>query len=333
MKSNQCDNTFVQKQSKQSFLARIIGSAEFGVAVPLIVIVVITAIANPNFFMIENFTTLFKMLPYVAIVSLGVSFPLITGNVDISVGKVAGFMGMLFPYFMIVLKMNPWLSLVLTLVAGGLIGIINGFLIVKLGLPDFVATIGTLYMADGARFLLTKGYPLSPLPYGLGKIGDATPLWISWPFWIGVVLFIAVGIIQRKTLFGRRLYATGDNREVAKLSGIAVNRMRLAAYSICGVMTAIAGILLTIDLDNGVPQNGDGWEFKAIAACAVGGVSLLGGKGSALGVAIGVTIIFIIDNSLIMLGVPAPLQKAATGVILAGAVMFDIAKQRRKIRA
>ena len=96
---------------------------------------------------------------------------------------------------------------------------------------------------------------------------------------------------------------------------------------------AIAGILFTIDLDNGVPQNGDGWEFKAIASCAVGGVSLRGGKGSALGVAIGVLIINVLDNSLIMVGIPATMQKSITGIVLAGAVMLDIVKQRRKIKA
>jgi len=320
-------------KNNDSFFTRIFRSAEFGILVPLLAIIVVTWIVNPTFMEIKNFTTILKILPFVAIVALGESFPLITGNVDISVGQVAGLMGMLFPYFMIVQGMGLVISIVLTLIAGCIIGMVNGLLIVKLGLPDFVATIGMYYIAYGAKNLLTKGYPLSPLPFDLGKMGDATPLWISWPFWIAVVMFIVVGFIQKKTLWGRRLYATGDNREVAKLSGINADRMRITAYIICGLMVAIAGMLQTIDLDNGVPQNGEGWEFKAIASCAVGGVSLMGGKGTALGVGIGVIIMFIIANSLIMLSVPAALQTSVTGVILAAAVMFDIIKQKRKIRA
>jgi ribose/xylose/arabinose/galactoside ABC-type transport system permease subunit len=318
---------------KESVFAKLFRSAEFGVFIPLLAIVVVTAIVNKNFLTLANFTTELKILPFLGIVALGESFALITGNVDISVGQVSGFMGMLFPYFMIVQSMNPWLSLILTLIAGLIVGAFNGFLIVKLGLPDFVATIGSLYIFQGAKILLTKGYPLSPLPYDLGALGDATPLGISWPFWIAVVLFIIVGIVQRKTIWGRRLYATGDNREVAKLAGINVDKMRITAYSICGLLTAIGGILLTIDLNNAVPQNGDGWEFKAIASCAVGGVSLAGGKGTALGVAIGVVIVFILDNALIMLSVPTAYQKCVTGIVLAASVMFDIIKQKRKIRA
>lgn len=317
---------------KISIFSKIVQSAEFGVLIPLLVITVITALLNRNFLTLTNFTTILKILPFMAIATLGISFVLMTGNVDISIGRTAGLCGMVFPYCMIVLEMNPIISFIIAMLVGGLIGLFNGFLIVRLGLPDFVATIGTLYAAGGARFLLTKGYPLSPLPYNLGKFGDATPLGLSWSLFIALALYVAVQFILRKTLFGRRLLATGDNREVAALAGINVARMRMAAYSICGFLSALGGILLTIDLDNGMPQNGDGWEFKAIASCAVGGVSLMGGKGSALGVAIGVLIIFIVDNSLVMIGVPSSLQKSVTGVILGGAVMFDIIKQKQKIR-
>ena len=317
----------------KTFFSRIFHSPDFGVVIPLVVIMAVTTIINPRFFSLTNFSTMLKIIPFIAIVALAASFPLMTGNVDISVGRVMGFVGMVFPYCMIVLGLGLVISLVISLLVGALIGLFNGYLIVKMGVPDFIATIGTLYMAGGGRFLLTKGYPLSPLPFDLGKMGDATPLGLSWPLIIAVILFVIVGFVIKKTVFGRRLLATGDNREVAALSGINVPRMRITAYVICGLLVAIAGILFTIDLDNGVPQNGDGWEFKAIASCAVGGVSLRGGKGSALGVAIGVLIINVLDNSLIMLDVPATLQKSVTGIVLAGAVMLDIIKQRRKIRA
>lgn len=321
------------KYDKGSVWSRLFHSAEFGVFVPLLIITIITGVFNPDFLKPNNFTTILKIIPFIALVALGESFTLMTGNVDISVGRASGLAGMLFAYFMIVIGMHWIPAMLIALLVGGGIGLLNGFLVVKVGLSDFISTIGTLYMAGGIRFLLTKGYPLNPLPYNLGAFGDAEPLGLSWPFWIAVFLFTAVHIINKRTKFGRNLLAVGDNREVAALAGINVPRIRMAAYIICGLFAAFAGVLFTIDLNNGVPQNGDGWEFKAIASCAVGGVSLSGGKGSALGVAIGALIIYILTNSLIMLSVPPTLQKSVIGIVLAGSVMLDIWKQRRKVKA
>ena len=312
---------------------RFLHAPEFGVFIPLLIIIIITGIFNPDFLKLNNFTTIFKIIPFIAIVALGESFVLMTGNVDISVGRASGFAGIFFAYLLIVSKMHWFPSMIIVLFVGAAVGFINGFLVVKVGIADFIATIGSLYMVGGARYLLTKGYPLSPLPYSLGRIGDAVPLGLSWPFWIAVFLFAAVYFVNKKTKYGRNLLAAGDNREVAALAGINVDKIRLSAYTICGILAALAGILFTIDLDNGVPQNGDGWEFRAIASCAVGGVSLAGGKGSALGVAIGALIIYILSNSLIMLSVPPTLQKSVIGVLLAGSVMLDVWKQKRKIKA
>ena len=323
----------VDKDNKaKRMIGAITHSAEIGIIIPFIGILLITTAVNPNFLTINNFSTIFKIFPFMAFTVLGVMFPIMTGNVDISVGRVAGLCGMVFPYLMMVQSMPLVPSLLISILVGALIGLFNGFLIVKVKLPDFVATIGTYYMAGGARFLLTKGYPLSPLPYNLGAFGRATPLGLSWPFFMMLGLFVIADIVVKRTIFGRQLLATGDNREVAALSGINVARMRMTAYTICGFVTAIGGILLTINLNNGVPQNGDGWEFKAIASCAIGGVSLLGGRGSALGALIGVLTLNIVDNSLVMMGVSASWQRSVTGIILAAVVMFDIIKQKQKIK-
>lgn len=312
---------------------KIYKTQEFGVFIPLLIIMVVTGLINKDFLKINNFITIFKIIPFIAIVALGESFILMTGNVDISVGRVAGFAGMIFAYFLIVKGLHWIPSFLIAFGIGGLIGAFNGLLVVKVGIADFIATIGSLYMIGGARFLLNKGYPLSPLPYKLGEFGDATPLGISWPFIITIILFAGVQFVNKRTKLGRFILAAGDNREVAMLAGIHVDRIRMLAYTLGGLFSALAGILLTIDLNNGVPQNGDGWEFRAIASCAVGGVSLSGGKGTALGVAIGALIIYTLSNSLIMLSVPATLQKSVIGILLAGSVMIDVMKQRKKIKA
>ncbi|MEA5002994.1 MAG: ABC transporter permease [Christensenella sp.] len=317
----------------ETLWTKFVHSNEFGVLVPLVVLVILTGLVNADFLTVGNFTTILKNVPFQGICALGIMFVLITGKVDISVGRVAGLAGMIFPFCMMRLNMPILPSIIIALAVGAAFGLLNGFLIVKVGMPDFVATIGTLYIAGGLRFLLTAGYPLTDLPFDLGAWGDQVVLGVSWPFWIMIGLFIIVAFVLKKTLWGRHLLATGDNQEVAALAGIKTVKVRMTAHMLCSIFAAAAGILLTIDANNGLPQSGDGWEFRAIAACAVGGVSLSGGKGSAIGVLIGVLLLYILENALIMMGIPSTMQKAVNGAVLAVAVLFDMYKQNRKIKA
>ena len=150
---------------------------------------------------------------------------------------------------------------------------------------------------------------------------------------IMIVFIVIVFIVIKKTLWGRRLLACGDNREVAMLAGINVKRMRITAYVLSAFFAAIGGILLTLDVGIGLPETGDGWEFRAIAGCVVGGVSLSGGKGSPLGILIGVTLVFVAENAIIFLGMPSTMRVAIQGALMAGAVLFDIFRQSRKVPA
>ena len=217
-----------------------------------------------------------------------------------------------------------------------LIGLFNGFLVVHMGVPDFVATMSTLYMVGGARYLFIKGYQLSLNTlegFTLTDVFDQRYLGMPMHFWVMLVLFVIVFIVIKKTLWGRRLLACGDNREVALLAGINVKRMRMMAYVLSAFFAAIGGILLTLDVGIGLPETGDGWEFRAIAGCVVGGVSLSGGKGSPLGILIGVTLVFVAENAIIFLGMPSTMRVAIQGALMAGAVLFDIFRQSRKVPA
>lgn len=205
-----------------------------------------------------------------------------------------------------------------------------------MGVPDFVATMSTLYMVGGARYLFIKGYQLSLNTlegFTLTDAFDQRYLGMPLHFWIMLVLFVIVFIVIKKTLWGRRLLACGDNREVAMLAGINVKRMRMTAYVLSAFFAAIGGILLTLDVGIGLPETGDGWEFRAIAGCVVGGVSLSGGKGSPLGILIGVTLVFVAENAIIFLGMPSTMRVAIQGALMAGAVLFDIFRQSRKVPA
>ena len=321
---------------RNSGFGRIVHSDEFSVFIPLLAIIVITTVFRRDFLTVKNFSAMFTQIPFIAIVALGVSFPLETGNVDISTGRVAGFAGIVMSALVVDAGWGAWPAILVALLACMLIGLFNGFLVVKMGVPDFVATMGTLYMVGGSRYLFIKGYQLAlerVESFTLTRVFDRRFLGMPPQFWVMLILFAVVFVVVKKTLWGRRLLACGDNREVASLAGINVFKMRMLAYMFCALLSAIAGILLTLDVGLGLPETGDGWEFRAIAGCVVGGVSLSGGKGSPLGILIGVTLVFVAENAIIFLDMPTTMRIAIQGALMAAAVLFDIFRQKRKVPA
>jgi ribose/xylose/arabinose/galactoside ABC-type transport system permease subunit len=152
-------------------------------------------------------------------------------------------------------------------------------------------------------------------------------------FWIMLFFVILLTFIIKQTSFGRRFLAAGDNREVATLAGINVNRMRMIAYIGSALLSGIAGILITLDIGLGLPETGDGWEFRAIAGCVIGGTSLIGGKSAPIGTFIGVSLVFIAENAIIFLGFPTTMRIAIQGALMASAVLIDMQRQKRKVSA
>ena len=191
------------------------------------------------------------------------------------------------------------------------------------------------YVVGACRFFLSKGYPFTGFGDGVTAFGTATipGIGVNIPFVVCVVLYIIIGLVLAKTTFGRHIKAVGDNPQVAALSGINVVKIKKFAYIACGLIVAIAGILMVIRLDYANPYTGNGWEFKCIAACAIGGVSLNGGRGNGLCIAIGVVSMMVLDNAIIMMGIDTNLQTTAIGAFLMIAASLDMIKQRKKIRA
>lgn len=320
------------KKSKDNALRRLIRTDEFSVFIPLLAIVLITTIFRPDFLTVGNFAAMFTQIPFIAVVALGVCFPLMTGNIDISAGKIAGFSGIMMASMAYEHGWAIGWALVIGLLCGVVIGIVNGVLVVHVGLPAFIATMGTQYIVGGARYLFIHGYQLNIqnklVDFFDTRIGGMVPY-----FWIMVILYIIVFIVVKFTLWGRQIRAVGDNAEVATLAGIDVKKMKVMAYTLSGFFSGIAGILITLDLGYGLPENGDGWEFRAIAGCVVGGVSLSGGKGSPLGIIIGVTLVQVAESAIIFLGMPSTMRVAVQGALMAAAVLFDIFRQSRKVSA
>ncbi len=328
--------TVAKKQSSfRDKMAKITGSDIFSAIVPLIILIVLATIFNPNFISLGNIISMFNLIPFVAICCLGNALVIMTGSADISVGKTSGLAAIIFGWTIKVLGVPIWLAVILGILTGGLIGFLNSFLIFNFNLPEFIVTLGMSYVVGACRFFLSKGYPFTGFGDGVKAFGTATipGIGVNIPFVVCVVLYIIIGLVLAKTTFGRHIKAVGDNPQVAALSGINVVKIKKFAYIACGLIVAIAGILMVIRLDYANPYTGNGWEFKCIAACAIGGVSLNGGRGNGLCIAIGVVSMMVLDNAIIMMGIDTNLQTTAIGAFLMIAASLDMIKQRKKIRA
>lgn len=218
-----------------SRLRSVFGTDEFGVFLPLVGIMVVTTLIRPDFLSIGNFSAMFTQLTFIALTALGASFPLMVGQVDISTGRVAGFAGIIMSALVVDGGINQWAAILIAVAACLAVGVINGILVVYFDIPDFVATMGTLYMVGGARYLFIKGYQFSLSTqegFTLVALFDNRYLGMPIYFWLMIVIFAIVFVVIKKTLWGRRLLAVGDNREVASLAGINTNKVRMEAYTI-----------------------------------------------------------------------------------------------------
>ena len=336
-----------KKKSSNNIFKRIIGSDEFSVAVPLLALCAIMLLISIfrsdalNWFGWNNISSILTMFPYIGLTSLAAAFPLMVGRVDISTGRLVGFSVMVTATGILNWGLNPLLVAIIAIVLTALFGVLNGILVVKLRVPDFVATMGVLYMSGGCRYLLFDGIELTMIDYAPIKpvlaFFDDTNRFLGLPmnFWIALAIFLIATFVIKKTLFGRRILAVGDNDEVAALAGINPVNYRIFAYIICACLCGICGVIYCLSAKVGRPSTGDGWEFRAIAACVVGGTSLAGGKCSPISVFIGCFLVMAVENAILFFSdiVPSTMQVAVRGIIMAAAVLWDMARQKKKIKA
>ena len=320
------------KTSVKDFFGSMLATQEAGVLIPMILLVAVTGILKPDFFAGNNLSAILRGLPFYAIIAVGETLVILLGEIDISVGQIAGLTSVTSTYMM-THGINPVLSIVLALAICAVLGLINGVSVTYLKLSAFITTIGMYYIARGFKFIITKGYPVYPIPQSVGAFGVAEPLGLSWAFLIAIVLLLAFDFILRKTIYGRKLYAVGDNKEVAALAGINVRWTKISVFIISAVLAGFSGFLLSAQIKTGQPSMGDGWELQAIAAAAVGGISLAGGAGTMLGTALGVIFIAVLNNSLVLLSVDTNVQTVLIGVVMLAAVTMDTIKRSRKIKS
>lgn len=333
--------TTMQKEKDNILLHVIKGiwnMKESGIIIPTVLYAIFVQIKNPIFFTGDNFSNLLRQTGFVLICAIGMTLVLIIGGIDLSVGSVLALSCVLCGQFMVNLNLPIWLAIVLALLIGAAIGLISGSIVVKFGIPPMIMTLGMMFMARGLVYISTKGLPVYPLPKEFQMIEQSSLFNMPTIVYISVILCIVFHIMLTHTTFGRSIYATGGNKETAKLSGIPIGKITVTVYAICGLMAAATGIMMGSRLGSAQPSVGTGYEMNVIAACIVGGTSTFGGRGTILGTAIGAFFMSMLTNSMTLMKVDVYWQQFVTGAILVIAVILDqykrVADQRgAKIKA
>lgn len=320
-----------QPSASNKVLSSLVGLRqvrEINVLLALIMVGAIISFASPYFLTTNNLMGVFRAFSLTAIMSIGMVMVIITGGIDLSVGSAMGLSSL-----MTALAFNAGLSMGVAIASGlgvGLaFGLANGLLITAIGLPPFIATLGTLSIGRGLMYMITHGVPVTPdTPKAFSLIGQGYVGPVPVPVVIMLLLMVVFALTMSRTRFGRHVYATGGNEQAARLSGVKVNRVKLSVYVLSSMIASIAGIIGFSRYLSAEPASGFGAELDVIAAAAIGGASLAGGVGSVAGAVIGAALVGVIANGIVLLNINTYAQQAITGGVILIAVSIDVLRSR-----
>ena len=311
--------------------------------VVLVVLVIIFSAISSEYLTQSNLILMTKHVAINAILAIGVTFVILTGGIDLSVGSIAGLAsmiagGLLFKGLSVpggTVFFSVAVVIVVGIAVGALVGTVNGLLVTRFKVAPFIATLGMLYVARGAAQLLSNGSTFPDLAgsaahgnQGFHFIGVESLLGIPVAVWIMVLVAVAAIVVTTRTPFGRRVFAVGGNERAAVLAGIRVNRIKIAVYVISGCCAALAGMLLTSELGAAYPDTATTYELNAIAAAVLGGTALAGGRGTILGTVMGAFVIGFLSDGLVLVGVSTFWQSVVKGAVIIFAVITEQAQQR-----
>jgi ribose/xylose/arabinose/galactoside ABC-type transport system permease subunit len=316
-------------QKFQQRLMTIVTARESTLGAVLILLVIYLSWASPFFFTAGNLTVVGRQIALALLISVGMTFVILIGGIDLSVGSVVALVSVLSGQAMVTAGLPPAVAVVTALAAGAFVGFINGSINAFAGIPSFVVTLGMLAVARGLSLGITGGSTISGFPPGFLYLGQGQLWGIPVPVWVAAGVALASHIVLTRTTFGRHIYFVGSNEEAAKLSGIRVRRIKISVFVIASTLAAVSGILETARLSVGQPAAGNGYELMAIGAAVIGGTSLFGGVGGILGTSLGTSLLLLIQNALILLGISAYWQQAFSGVIIVGAVALNMWRRQR----
>jgi ribose transport system permease protein len=304
----------------------------------LIVIIVVFSLLSPNFLQFNNVVGILLATAVNGVLALGVTFVIVSGGIDLSIGTVMTLSAVITGVIATEMRLPLPLAIVAGIATGGVAGFVNGILIARLKIPPFIATLGMLNVAKGLALVMAG---LAPIYFNetpefnegaMGSVTNAVVPGLAIPNIVLVFLLAALGasLVLSRTVLGRYTFALGSNEEAARLSGVTVDRWKIAVYTVCGLFAGLAGVLIAARLNSAQPALGQGYELDAIAAAVIGGTSLSGGEGTILGTVIGAFIISTLTNGLRILSVPQEWQTVVTGGIVIVAVYLDIVRRRQQ---
>ncbi|MHC4104742.1 MAG: ABC transporter permease [Planctomycetota bacterium] len=313
--------------SKSRFRLKL--TPEIGALFALLVICIVLSLTSTYFLTVSNFTNLMKQVVVIGIAGVGVTFVIISGGIDLSVGSAVSFSAVLVAGFIENLHMPSYFAVIIVLLIGCSLGFLNGSMVTFLRIPPIIATLSTLIALKGAALVYTGGYTIPLIKkfmvLGRGSVGP-----VPVPTLILLAVYCVAYVVLKYTMLGRIAYGLGGNQEAAHLSGISVRKSRLIIYTISGFTAALAGIVIASRLSSGEPTVGDGVEFDAIVSTVLGGTNIFGGVGTVWGTLIGAFILVIINNGLNLMNVSPYSQFIARGAILAFAVTINSMKSFNK---
>jgi ribose/xylose/arabinose/galactoside ABC-type transport system permease subunit len=306
---------------RQGSLTRL--ALRYSLPLVLLVFVILLGISNRTFFTLSNFRVILLQVSAIALLSVGETMVILTGGIDLSLGAIVGFTGVVSA--LLAQQDGAWaaaLAVTGGVAVGGIVGAVTGFLVAVAKVPPFVASLGSATTALGFGYVFSEGRPISGLSDQFlavsGGIGSV-PIPIA-----AMVIVVAVSwVVLTRTMFGMHVYAVGGNPQAARVAGVKLGKVRFLVYTISGLLGGVAGVILASRATAGIITTGSGYELNAIAAAVIGGVSLMGGRGSVLGAVLGFMILGVVDNGLNILNVSPFYQLIIKGVIIVGAVFTD----------
>ncbi len=286
---------------------------------------------SARFGTLDNIQTIAVAAAPFALIALGQTLVILTGGIDLSVGSIIALSAMTAAAMV---KGHPErlvLSVVVAVLVGLVAGAVNGFLVAKVNVPPFIATLGMLTTASGLAYVVGNGAPINGLPSEFGQIANTKVFGLQIPVIVMILGILALAVIMRRTSYGMRIYAVGGNPVAALIAGVKTRRILFSVYAFSGMLAGLSGVMLASRVISGPPNLGQGYELDAIAAVVIGGASLLGGRGSVWGTALGLLLIQTLNNGLDILVVPAYWQSVIKGVLIVAAVAVDVWSARRQV--
>ncbi|BBE26970.1 MULTISPECIES: ABC transporter permease [Latilactobacillus] len=309
-----------EKFSAQKFIAKL------GPVLALLVLVVAVSVMNMSFLAPSNLLNLLRQVSINALIAFGMTFVILTGGIDLSVGSILALSGAISAY-MIQAGVSPAISIAIGMLTGALFGLINGILVAYGKAAPFIATLATMTIFRGGTYVFTNGNPITGTKINESFLfqfmGRGYLFGIPFPIIIMLIAFGILYVVLHKTTFGRKTYALGGNEEAAYVAGVNTKKVTMIIYTLSGLMASVAGVILTSRLSSAQPDAGTSYEMDAIAAVVLGGTSLAGGKGRIFGTLIGALIIGTLNNGMNLLGISSFYQQIVKGIVIIVAVLLD----------